>query len=191
MKLFIKGFCTVVALIVAFVLYKRMNACDYVKAQVNLDVTSKAFEDGGMIPKKYTGNGEDISPPIKLKTIDKKAKTITIIMDDLDHPLGMYNHWVIWNIPASFSDIPEGISKQEIVKSLGNAVQGKSDYGSKHYYRGPKPPFGTHKYVFKVYVLDITLNLNKNSGKKELQKAMGGHILQYGTLNGYFGYKPC
>ncbi|WP_234117337.1 YbhB/YbcL family Raf kinase inhibitor-like protein [Clostridium hydrogenum] len=93
---------------------------------------------------------------------------------------------LIWNIPASFSDIPEGVPKQEIVKSLGNAVQGKSDYGGKHYYRGPKPPFGTHKYVFKIYVLDITFNLNKNSGKKKLQKAMAGHILQYGTLNGYF-----
>lgn len=191
MKLFIKGLCVIVTLIIVFVFYKRMNACDYVKAQVNLDVTSSAFEDGGMIPKKYTGKGEDISPPIKLEAIDKKAKTIAIVMDDLDNPLGMYNHWVIWNIPASFSDIPEGISKEKIVKSLGNAVQGKSDYGSKHYYRGPKPPFGTHKYVFKVYVLDIILDLNENSGKAELQRTIEGHILQYGTLTGYFGGKSC
>lgn len=191
MKLFIKGFCVVVALIVAFVFYKRMNACDYVEAKVNLDVTSRAFEDGGIIPKKYTGRGDDISPPIKLGAIDKKGKTVAIIMDDLDHPLGVYNHWGIWNIPAGFSDIPEGISKEENVKSLGNAVQGKSDYGSKHYYRGPKPPFGTHKYVFKVYVLDTTLHLNQSSGKKELQRAMEGHILQYGILTGYFEGKPC
>ncbi|NMM64331.1 YbhB/YbcL family Raf kinase inhibitor-like protein [Clostridium sp. P21] len=163
-----------------------MNACDYVKAQVNLGVTSSAFEDGGTIPKKYTGRGEDNSPPIKLETIDKKAETIAIIMDDLDNPLGMFNHWVIWNIPASFSDIPEGISKEKIVKSLGNAVQGQSYYGNKHYYRGPKPPFGTHKYVFKVYVLDSTLNLSENSDKVALQKTMEGHILQYGTLTGYF-----
>lgn len=189
MKLFIKGFCSVAVLIVAFVFYKRMNAYDYVKAQSNLDVTSRAFEDGGMIPPKYTGKGEDISPPMKLKAIDEKAKTIAIIMDDLDHPLGMYNHWAIWNIPASFSDIPEDISKEEIVKSLGNAVQGKSDYGGKHYYSGPNPPFGTHQYIFKVYVLDITLNLNESSGKAELQMAMEGHILQYGTLTGYFGGK--
>lgn len=187
MKFFIKGVCAVAALIVVFVFYKRMNAYDHVKPPINLEVTSKAFEDGGSIPKKYTGEGEDISPPIELKLIDKNAETIAIIMDDLDHPLGMYNHWVIWNIPASVSDIQEGIPKEEIVKLLGNAVQGKSDYGSKHYYRGPKPPFGTHKYVFKVYVLDITLNLAKSSGKAELQRAMEGHILQYGTLNGYFG----
>lgn len=95
MKLFIKGFCVVAALIVAFVCYKRANACDYVNAEVNLDVTSRAFKNGGMIPKKYTGRGEDISPPIKLKVIDKKARTIAIIMDDLDNPLGSYNHWLI------------------------------------------------------------------------------------------------
>lgn len=189
MNFFIKGVCAVVVLITVFVFYKRMNAYDHVNPPINLEVTSKAFEDGGSIPKKYTGEGEDISPPIELKLIDKKAETIAIIMDDLDHPLGMYNHWVIWNIPASVSDIPEGTPKEEIVKSLGNAVQGKSDYGSKHYYRGPKPPFGTHKYVFKVYVLDITLDLGKSSGKAELQKAMEGHILQYGTLTGYFGGK--
>ncbi|WP_271712960.1 YbhB/YbcL family Raf kinase inhibitor-like protein [Anaeromicropila herbilytica] len=185
MVLFMKGFCAVVALIVAFVLYKRMSIHDYINPEVNLEVTSGAFEDGGMIPKKYTGRGDDISPPIKLKEIDSKAKTIAIIMDDLDHPLGTFNHWVIWNIPASVREIPEGIPHKKIVHSLGNAVQGKSQYGSKHYYRGPKPPFGTHKYVFKIYVLDIVLNLNQDSGKEKLQKAMEGHVLQYGTLKGY------
>lgn len=187
MRLFIKGFCALVVLIIAFVFYKRMNTCDYVKPEVNLNVTSRAFEDGGRIPKKYTGMGDDVSPPIKLEQIDKKAKTIAIIMDDLDHPLGTYNHWVIWNIPASFSDIPEGISKEKVVRSLGEAVQGKSEYGSKHYYRGPKPPSGTHKYIFKVYVLDIALDLNENWGKAVLQRKMEGYILQYGTLTGYFG----
>lgn len=189
MKLFIEGFCALIAVMAVFVLYKRMTAGDYVKAQVNLNLTSKAFEDGGMIPKKYSGYGEDISPPIKLETIDKKAKTIAVILDDLDHPLGCFNHWVIWNISAKYRDVPEGIAKEKIVKSLGNAVQGKSDYGGRHYYRGPKPPLGAHKYVFKVYVLDTVLGLDGNSRKKELQKAMEGHILQYGTLTGYYGGK--
>ena len=70
---------------------------------------------------------------------------------------------------------------------LGNAIQGKSQYGGKHYYRGTLPPFGVHRYVFKVYVLDTVLELDQNAGKIELQKAMDGHILQYGTLMGKFG----
>ncbi len=74
-----------------------------------------------------------------------------------------------------------------MVPSLENALQGRSAYGGKHYYRGPKPPFGTHKYEFKVYVLDIMLDLKKNANKEQLQIAMKGHILQYGTLTGQFG----
>jgi Raf kinase inhibitor-like YbhB/YbcL family protein len=156
---------------------------------VNLNITSEAFEDGGMIPAKYTGRGENISPSLKLDAIDPKAKTTALIMDDIDHPLGIYNHWVIWNIPASFGEIPEGIPREEVVSSLGNAVQGKSQYGGKHYYRGPLPPFGTHDYIFKVYVLNKTLDLESDAGKAELQRAMEGHILQYGELTGKFGGK--
>ena len=78
------------------------------------------------------------------------------------------------------------VPKEEIVNSLGNAIQGKSAYGGKHWYRGPLPPFGTHRYIFKVYVLDTTLNLSNDASKSELLKAMKEHILQYGTLTGKF-----
>ena len=168
--------------------YRRFtNLADFVYPPDNLIVTGEAFADGGSIPKKYTGRGEDVSPPIKIHSIAPEARTIAIIMDDIDHPLGVFNHWLIWNIPAAFDEIPEAIPKKEVVPSLGNAVQGKSAYGGKHYYRGPKPPFGTHKYVFKVYILDTELDLNRDSGKKELQEAMKGKIQQYGTLTGEFG----
>ncbi|HEX2947703.1 MAG TPA: YbhB/YbcL family Raf kinase inhibitor-like protein [Clostridia bacterium] len=187
MKKIIIIVCFFVILIAGIVIYSRMSRRDYVKPPVNLEVTSNAFEDGGIIPLKYTGRGEDVSPEIKLDTVDAKAKTIAIIMDDLDNPVGVFNHWVIWNISADFDSIPEGIPRKEVVPSLGNAIQGKSDYGGKHWYRGPLPPFGTHKYMFKVYILDVILNLDKDSGKIELQKAMKGHILQYGTLSGRFG----
>jgi Raf kinase inhibitor-like YbhB/YbcL family protein len=73
------------------------------------------------------------------------------------------------------------------VPALGNAVQGKSAYGGKHYYRGPLPPFGTHRYVFKVYVLDTLLELPPSAGKADLQRAMRGHVLQYGTLSATYG----
>jgi Raf kinase inhibitor-like YbhB/YbcL family protein len=83
--------------------------------------------------------------------------------------------------------VPEGVPKGETVASLGNAVQGRSEYGGKHWYRGPLPPFGTHRYVFRVYVLDSFLDLESSANKSMLLDAMKGHILQYGTLMGSFG----
>ncbi|NLV35208.1 MAG: YbhB/YbcL family Raf kinase inhibitor-like protein, partial [Clostridiaceae bacterium] len=142
----------------------------------NLKVESDAFENGGNIPVKHTGKGEDVSPSLMLDGICQDAVSMVVIMDDLDFPLGTYNHWVMWNIPASFSVIPEAVPKQTVVSSLGNAVQGKSNYGGKHYYRGPLPPFGSHTYVFKVFVLDTMLELDSEAGKSQVMKAMDGHI---------------
>ena len=153
----------------------------------NLKVTSTAFENGGNIPKRHTGRGEDVSPDLSFGPISKNAQSVVIVMDDLDHPIGTFNHWVIWNIPASFTSVPEGVPKDEMVASLGNAVQGRSEYGGKHWYRGPLPPFGAHRYVFRVYVLDGFLSLKANANKTALLTAMEGHILQYGTLTGSFG----
>lgn len=172
---------------IALILYGKSVLKDVINPELNMTVTSPAFKDGEMMPRKYTGRGEDVSPPLELQSLISNAKTIAIIMDDLDFPLGVFNHWVIWNIPAESTSIPEAITKGEIVTSLGNAVQGKSQYGEKHYYRGPLPPFGVHRYIFKVYVLDTELQLSKDAGKADLQKAMDGHIIQYGTLLGKFG----
>lgn len=187
MKKFLIATSFIAVVVIAIFFLKTKNKKDDTNIPVNLKVTSEAIENDGYIPIIYTGKGEDISPPLKLDAIDPKAKTIAIIMDDLDHPLGVYNHWVIWNIPSSFWNIPEDIPRKEVVPSLGNAIQGKSDYGGKHWYRGPLPPFGTHKYIFKVYVLDAILELKNDANKAELLKAMKGHILQYGTLTGKFG----
>jgi hypothetical protein len=188
MKQLLMAVGLLVVLLVAFVLYRRAtNVSDYVNPPENLEVTSSAFEDKGSIPRRYTGRGEDVSPPLQLHSIDPEAETIAVIMDDVDHPLGVYNHWLIWNIPVDSTRIPEAIPRKTVVPSLENAVQGRSHYGGKHYYRGPKPPFGTHKYVFKVYVLDTALELNPEANKRQLQKAMNGHILQFGTLTGNFG----
>ncbi len=180
-------FVLFIVILITVVIYLRItNEGDYVNPEIDLEVTSEAFEDGGKIPIKYTGRGKDVSPPLKLGSIDQEAKTIAVIMDDLDHPVGMYNHWLIWNIPAESDEIPEGIPKGEKLPSLGDAVQGKSHYGGKHYYRGPKPPFGSHEYEFKIYVLDTELDLSPDARKEDLQKAMERHILQYGTLKGEF-----
>jgi len=149
-----------------------------------IQVTSDAFVDGGDIPKQYTGFGNDISPSLNLSSIDDDAVSIAIVMDDMGHPIPAYNHWVIWNIPV-MEQIPENIPYGAVVESLAGAVQGVG-YG-KNRYRGPKPPAfmrGTHQYVFHVFVIDCMLELNSTSKKKDLIKAMDGHVLQYGSITG-------
>jgi Raf kinase inhibitor-like YbhB/YbcL family protein len=152
--------------------------------QEALTVTSDAFTEGGKIPLKYTGRAEDISPGLKLSAVSEKAKSIAVVLDDLDVPgMGILTHWVIWNLPVQ-NIIPENIPHGESVPSLGDAMQGIG-YG-RHRYRGPNPPRGSHRYRFNVYVLDKRLGIAGDSGKNELMKAMEGHILQSGTITGQF-----
>lgn len=184
-------YLVVLLLIISSVMmyHRRKNRnYNYVQPEENLLITSQAFNNEQMIPIKYTGYGEDISPPITIQGIDSKGKSIAIVMDDIDTPMGTLNHWVIWNIPVHFIEIPAGIEKDTIVESLEGAIQGKSGYGGKHYYRGPKPPSGTHRYIFRVYILDQMLSIDEDSDKVSLQKAMEDHILQYGTIEGRYSH---
>jgi Raf kinase inhibitor-like YbhB/YbcL family protein len=149
-----------------------------------LVLKSNAFEHNGFIPEKYTGKGEDLSPELTINGISSSAKSIVIIMDDLDNIqfTRAFNHWIIWNIPIQ-EIIPEGIPSGKVVETLGGAIQGIG-YG-KHKYRGPNPPFfirNPHRYKFNVYVLDCTLELDSNSKKKDLIKAIDTHIIQYGSI---------
>lgn len=147
-------------------------------------ITSTAFANLGAIPDRYTGKSEDVSPDLTLSEVSADAKSIAIIMDDLDIPvLPSYTHWAIWNIPPTTA-ISEAIPSGETVESLGGAVQGMG-YG-KHQYRGPNPPFGSHRYRFHVFVLDELLPLNATAGKKEMLDTMQGHILQYGAITGWY-----
>lgn len=156
-------------------------------AIINLTVDCPSFHADGQIPRKHTGFGEDISPEIVISGLRAEVASIAILMDDLDIPvLGRLNHWVIWNIPAT-SRIPENMPKGS--QCPNGAVQGVG-YG-KNGYRGPKqPPFirKAHRYVFAVYGLDCALELPSTSRKADVLKAMDGHILQKGTVIGW--YKP-
>jgi len=152
---------------------------------MELIVTSDVFENNGIIPIKYTGHGEDISPPLHLSALHTDIKSLAIIMDDIKHPLfRVYNHWVIWNLPI-MTDIPEGIPHGAVIKEFDNATQGLG-YG-RHKYRGPKPPLGTrHEYRYTVYVLDSLLELKENSKKADLLKIMESHVLQQGEIVGKY-----
>jgi Raf kinase inhibitor-like YbhB/YbcL family protein len=182
MKKIIFIFVGVLLVIIGLIIYLKVVNQDYVTPKENLTVISDTFENGEILPVQYTGYGEDISPNIELESIDPKGKSIAIIMDDLDAPIGVLNHWVIWNIPVKYMSIPSGVERKTIVESLDGAIQGMNGYGGKHYYRGPKPPSGTHRYIFKVYVLDKMLSIDEDSKKRDFQKAIEGHILQYGTI---------
>lgn len=170
-----------------------VNSCSTVKQQgdnamnINLRVTSEVFAHNGYIPVRHTGQGEEISPPLEWKSVDPAAKTIAIIMDDPALPFITVTHWLLWNIPATINKIPENIPHGKVVTSLHDACQGKNFYREIGYL-GPKPPFGTHTYRFHVYVLDTVLDLEPGANKKQLQKAMEGHILQYGLLRGRFSH---
>lgn len=149
-----------------------------------IGISSTGFDAMRAIPERYTGDGEDVSPAFQISGLSKNAESIAIIMDDLDVPWkSNYTHWVIWNIPPQES-IPEAIPHGESVASLNGAVQG-SAFG-RNRYRGPKPPFGTHRYQYHVFVLDSTLDLDAAKGKSELLSAMEGRVLQYGSLTGWY-----
>jgi len=175
----------IILLLIILGMYMLLRGEEKMNLEVNLEVKSSAFINGGRIPIKYTGIGEDISIPLKFGTIDTKGKSIVIIMDDPDAPFGTFTHWMIWNIPTSITSIPEGISHDLVVNTLDGAIQGKNDFGTIGY-KGPNPPSGTHNYRIKVYVLDRLLEINNNISKKELESVMKDYIIQYGLLEGKF-----
>jgi Raf kinase inhibitor-like YbhB/YbcL family protein len=141
----------------------------------NLIVKSSAFENKKRIPTKYTCDGDDVNPPLTIKGASKETKSLVLIIDDPDATIGMWNHWLVWNIPPTHK-----IKENSIPGTQGVNTAGKRAYG------GPCPPSGTHRYFFKVYALDIKLNLNPNSRKEDLEKAMQGHILAEGELLGLY-----
>jgi Raf kinase inhibitor-like YbhB/YbcL family protein len=140
-----------------------------------LTVKSPAFENNKLIPSKYTCDGEDVSPPLKIEGIPEKTKSLALIMEDPDAPSGLWVHWLIWNIPPS-AEIQE------------NSVPGTEGLNTnkKNSYHGPCPPGGTHRYYFKIYALDTHLNLGAFSEKEVLENAMQNHILAQGELMGLY-----
>lgn len=150
---------------------------------MNIKVTSSAFVEGGMIPKQYTCDGKDVSPPLKWEGVPDTAKTIALICDDPDAPMGTWVHWVLFNLPAKVQELPENVPP---AKTLPNgAKQGTNDFG-RIGYGGPCPPGGTHRYYFKVYALDCELKLDAGATKAQLLKAMEGHIVAQGQLMGKY-----
>ena len=140
-----------------------------------MKISSPAFEPNQMIPKKYTCEGNDVSPPLTIDGIPDGAKSLALIVDDPDAPMGTWVHWVVFDIPVT----------NNIAEDIIPGKQGINDFGKKDY-GGPCPPSGTHRYFHKIYALDTILNLKEGITKKALEKAMQGHILDKAELIGLY-----
>lgn len=148
-----------------------------------ITITSTAFTEGGMIPRDYTCDGKDISPPLVWDNVPEGTKSLAIICDDPDAPVGTWVHWVLFDIPATINRLPEGIPPDKVLEN--GAKHGINDF-RKFGYGGPCPPGGTHRYYFKLYALDRELMEKPGLTKGELLKAMEDHILAEGQLIGKY-----
>jgi len=142
-----------------------------------LNVTSPAFEDNQSIPEKYTCTGEGINPPLSIEGIPEGTKSLTLILDDPDAPAGTFDHWVIWNISPA---------QTKIAEHTAPGIEGLNSDKEQGYTPPCPPPGKPHRYIFRVYALDIMLTLGAESTKKDLEKAVKGHILAEGKLMGLF-----
>ncbi len=144
---------------------------------VQMKVQSSAFQQGEAIPRRYTCDGEDLSPPLSFSDVPAATKSLAIIVDDPDAPGGVFDHWIAWNVPPGTRELGEGARVEK---------QGKNGFGVTRY-RGPCPPRGpAHRYFFKVYALDTMLDLPGGVAKEELEEAMEGHVLARGELMGTY-----
>ena len=143
-----------------------------------LTLKSPKFENMGEIPKKYTCQGENISPPLQVSNIPEKTKSLALYMEDPDAPGITVTHWVICHLDPSTEEIPEG-------GKIKSAIIGKNMMG-KNKYMGPCPPFGRHRYIFTLLALDEKLNLTDQTNKRKLLKASKGHIIEQVQLTGLY-----
>ncbi|MGH9717775.1 MAG: YbhB/YbcL family Raf kinase inhibitor-like protein [Candidatus Acidiferrales bacterium] len=151
-----------------------------------LQLSSTAFHDGQPIPKKYTCDGQDVSPDLAWSGAPDETKSLALIVDDPDAPAGVWVHWVIYDLPANARGLPESVPKDRELRD--GTRQGKNDFG-KIGYGGPCPPHGpAHRYFFKLYALREKTGMKPGASKDELERAIRGRILAQATLTGKFGH---
>src|SRR5262245_32340041 len=157
------------------------------ESTVKLELSSSAFTAGGPIPTRYTCDGEDASPSLRWSGLPGGTKSLALICDDPDAPAGTWVHWVLYDLPPSVTELSEAIPTAEVTPQ--GAKQGTNDF-RRLGYGGPCPPPGKpHRYFFKLYALDTTLDLRPRATKKEVVDAMKGHILAEGQFMGTYKRK--
>ena len=163
-----------------------------------LHLNSPAFTEGETIPKAYTCDGADKSPPLQWSDIPQAARSLVLICDDPDAPAGTWSHWVVFNLPPDVTSLEEGIaaelaaapeSRPAVKQSLRTTLQGKNDFG-RIGYGGPCPPSGTHRYVFRLYAVDRGLDIPAGATRTQVLRAIEGHVVAEGKLTGKYARKP-
>lgn len=143
-----------------------------------MELMSPVIVNGGKIPKEFTGEGDDISPPLHIKNIPPETKSLVLIMDDPDAPSGIFTHWVVYDIDPNARTFDKG-------KVPATARLGKNDFGRVQY-GGPMPPSGEHRYFFNAYALDTLLTMPEGATRDAVEKAMNTHVIDRAKLMGRY-----
>ena len=153
-----------------------------------LELTSSCFGHGGRIPTEHTLDGLNVSPDLSWDTPPEGTRSFALVCEDPDAPTSKpFVHWVLFDLPARFTELPEGVLKDAKPRDLSGASQGTNDFG--HFgYDGPAPPprHGTHHYHFQIFALDRFLDLHAGCRKADVMRAMKGHVLAQGELIGTY-----
>lgn len=167
-------------LIVIIVLAAVVLVLVYARPQIKMELSSMSFEDNRAIPSRFTCDGGNLSPYLKIKGTPSDAQSLALIVDDPDASNGgTFTHWIMWNIPTEVTDMFEGRFPPE-------AVQGKNDFGNNSY-GGPCPPSGTtHHYRFKLYALDSQLSLSPESTVQDLLPEIEKHLIEKSEVIGIY-----
>jgi Raf kinase inhibitor-like YbhB/YbcL family protein len=146
-----------------------------------MKISSPAFQEGGTIPEKFSKNDQNVNPALRIDGVPAEAKSLVLIVDDPDAPVGLFTHWLVWNIDPKTTEIAE----KSVPKG---ALQGTNDFPGSGY-DGPQPPSGTHRYYFKIFALDRMLDLKSGAKRREVDAAMRGHVVAQGELMGRYSKK--
>ena len=146
-----------------------------------MKVSSTAFKENDTIPKKFTCDADNVSPPLHIEDIPRETKSLALVVEDPDAPNGTFHHWVLFDMNPRTTDIKEG--SVPVI-----ATQGRNDFGDVEY-GGPKPPSGEHHYFFNVYALDTVLGLPRGTKSSDLESQMKGHVLDQASLMGRYAHR--
>mgnify|MGYP001583116977 CR=1 FL=1 len=171
------------AIIVVVVLNEQQSLEQFPEMEIetsnSMKIESSAFQSNGSIPSRYTCDGEGVNPPLALSGVPSNTQSLVLIVDDPDASQGTFDHWVAWNFSPVIAEITEGATME------GDAIIGKNSANGNAYFP-PCPPSGEHRYFFKLYALDVGLDLPVSSTKVDVERAMEGHMLDSAELIGRY-----
>jgi Raf kinase inhibitor-like YbhB/YbcL family protein len=153
---------------------------------MSLRLTSRAFQNEGTIPDKYSKLGGNISPPLTWTGVPEGTTSLALIVDDPDAPGGAFVHWLVYGIPPGTSELAEHL--QQLKELRNGARQGVNGFGDPGY-GGPQPPSGTHRYIFHLYALDTDTDMPGGLDRQELGGAIEGHVIEEAQLMGRYEHR--